>query len=1601
MKRSVLTLLSFVLLCCYTSLSAQNLSCNDQVNISLDENCGILDLSIDAFLEGPDVDETLYGLEILGINDVPVELDNQNDPNYIGAYAGQCLTFNVILLSNGNYCWGTVCLEDKILPSVTCDCETPYLADGVTPNPDCTFNCYEIWDLELLEEPGRNNEILPDFPDATDNCGDISPADVQLVFTPGPNCGDELVTRNLLYQYTDLNGNTQSVSCTQQFLFQGLTIGSVGETVNGAWDGYADVFVANSGDRPMSNIYTPQHTVTLPCGAGTSPADIAAIYDIDTPGRPAGIDRDDHSQTPNIIEHNEGYAYAYPYVVQAGWAGRFHAKPIDNNICNIYSVYEDLEYDACALDCYGNSKIARSWTILDWCEAESITFVQVIKRVDTDGPDVSGPNYEVSVDPWDCEAVYTVPAPEHLMDNCDKEATWSYSVPVGVPNSNGAVTLPIGVTPITYNAYDCCGNVSNYTFYVTVRDLTAPTVITKENLVINLTNTQSGGDAIAKLYAADVDNFSHDGCTDVAFEIRRAGSNDWCNPGSNTTFNNDGHSDDSDDDTDGGQYVVFCCEDAIDVDVHGTVFGMHDVVLRVWDDADNDGVFGSAGDNYNESWTTVRVEDKLDPIVVCPPHIELSCNEDYLEYDLTGRPYATLSCDDIECDQDPSDNFRRKPANSPPFVGEEIDAYNPSCRRGAIQRTWSCGGKTCTQWIIMRDTEDGDLTITWPEDETINCIESSGNEPEVVETLCELTGTSLQSDTFYFEDGACYTILNHWTVINWCDYDADDTDLNEQTDVEDDGLVPGLYTHTQVVKLIDTEKPVLALSDTCFAANADCVGENLAIWAAASDNGMCASAWLKWNVEVDMYSDWEVDYTYSSFLPADDDFYVAPTGGAAAMPIAYDESVVITNTFQSETITGGEELTIEELFGVDANTYAQAAIIRDKVEYIGYLEGLYDVDLDPECLSFNLVATADHPIYGAIFRELEEGTVDRYYFNFPEGHNISSGISSNDAVSLRVISETEIVVEIGAGFNFFPGETFKFDLQSVGESVHIALPNGLPNGCSSAHRVRWTVLDGCGNETSGTSFFTIEDKKKPTPYMLNLSSALMENGNVELWASDFDAGSFDNCSPQDYLLYTFSANVPPQLLDPTEEDPWYDEDGVASQNDYNNGNAESWNGALGTSSMIFNQDDLVEQEEKGGLLPLPIYVWDQCGNYDLAVVSLKLVDNGGDASANIGGRVASEDGVGLPGVTMSAISDQAGYPSSTVTGVNGEYMFAFNPMYNDYMISGAKNDDWLNGVTTLDLVLIQQHILGLNDLDSEFKLIAADASNDDKISAIDLIQLRKLILGIYAELPNNSSWALLNSSMNGETMVSDLENDVVDENFTAIKIGDVNGSAVASLLGESTELRSNRSLKLNLDQTSTGTNQIYTVSAENFNEVYGFQLTLEGVSELINIEANTLDINDSNFTVVNGALAMSWNSAKAISTSENEVLFTLTVSTIANAAISDRLVKTEAYVGSNLETLDIEINGLANQVENALGQNEPNPFKGQTVVGFSLANAGTATFTVFDITGKVVYNSTENYPAGNHNIVLTQSDLVGAANVLYYKIDSGDFTATKKMIILE
>ena len=121
--------------------------------------------------------------------------------------------------------------------------------------------------------------------------------------------------------------------------------------------------------------------------------------------------------------------------------------------------------------------------------------------------------------------------------------------------------------------------------------------------------------------------------------------------------------------------------------------------------------------------------------------------------------------------------------------------------------------------------------------------------------------------------------------------------------------------------------------------------------------------------------------------------------------------------------------------------------------------------------------------------------------------------------------------------------------------------------------------------------------------------------------------------------------------------------------------------------------------------------------------------------------------------------------------------------------------------------------------------------------------------------------------------------------------------------------------------------------------------------------------------------------------------------------ITSRATQAEAYVGQNLEIQNVAFNvtsedGTAEYDSYVLNQNEPNPFKDVTTISFYAPEDASATITVFDVTGKVVTVRDIDAVKGYNETQFTKSDL-GLSGILHYTLVSGDFTATKKMIITE
>ncbi len=146
------------------------------------------------------------------------------------------------------------------------------------------------------------------------------------------------------------------------------------------------------------------------------------------------------------------------------------------------------------------------------------------------------------------------------------------------------------------------------------------------------------------------------------------------------------------------------------------------------------------------------------------------------------------------------------------------------------------------------------------------------------------------------------------------------------------------------------------------------------------------------------------------------------------VPITLGSSVTVTNTFQSDAFTMGAEQAIEDLFQVPAGSLAATANVGAAVEFPAYLLNLYDIDIDENSIKFEVVAQSDDPTYMDLFRVLEAGTVDRYYLTFDAAQSVTEATSSNAAVNLRFDSNKVLVVEIGEGYDFKPGQNFTITL---------------------------------------------------------------------------------------------------------------------------------------------------------------------------------------------------------------------------------------------------------------------------------------------------------------------------------------------------------------------------------------------------------------------------------------------------------------------------------------------------------------------------------------------------------------------------------------------
>jgi len=288
-----------------------------------------------------------------------------------------------------------------------------------------------------------------------------------------------------------------------------------------------------------------------------------------------------------------------------------------------------------------------------------------------------------------------------------------------------------------------------------------------------------------------------------------------------------------------------------------------------------------------------------------------------------------------------------------------------------------------------------------------------------------------------------------------------------------------------------------------------------------------------------------------------------------------------------------------------------------------------------------------------------------------------------------------------------------------------------------------------------------------------------------------------------------------------------------------------------------------------------------------------------------------------------------------------------------------------------------------------------------------------LILGTYTELPNNSSWRFVDKSQvfsNAQNPFADVikesleyanvQSNMMNSDFVGAKIGDVDNTATPNQLVASDD-RSAGTLFFEVADRKVAAGEEFTVNFNAAEKNGGYQFTMN----LNNLEVVDV-VPGANMTAENFAVH-----ANAITTSvdANAGAFAVKFRAVNGGEISkmislsSRITKAEGYtVEGARQDVAFRFNGQNGVVVGAgfeLFQNTPNPVKNATNVSFNLPAAGEATLTITNVEGRIVKVVKGDFAKGLNTVSVNRADL--ETGVLFYQVQSGDFSAVKKMVVVE
>ena len=501
------------------------------------------------------------------------------------------------------------------------------------------------------------------------------------------------------------------------------------------------------------------------------------------------------------------------------------------------------------------------------------------------------------------------------------------------------------------------------------------------------------------------------------------------------------------------------------------------------------------------------------------------------------------------------------------------------------------------------------------------------------------------------------------------------------------------------------------------------------------------------------------------------------------------------------------------------------------------------------------------------------------------------------------------------------------------------------------YAVTYTAFDGCGNTSTATQQISVTDDSGPSAGCLNgLSIDLETGGGITIDAALFNLGSSDATTPASELIFSFGSDTTLQTL-------------------------------------TFDCTDL-------GTQAFELWVTDADGHQDFCPSFVNVLDGDGvcgDSLVDVGGGIYTLAGDPLPQTTVALNAT-----SALMTGPDGQYLFSNQAVGDPCTIQPAREFNFTEGVSTYDIVVLRNHVLGVAPITDPYLLLAADANGSGNISSLDGVEMQKVILYINPSFTNQRNWqfipadyAFQNPMHPLQEMVPDsyawpaLAGDVLDADFIAVKTGDLNGSINVPQLD---------------DPRAAGRGAAVTLPIENRYAEAGEEIE-------VRIPAATRAVQGTFFVDPDAVTLLEAHTPAATARAGQPDAAHVTALWYAGPGVTPEWltlrvrIQRAGYVSDWLRLTDRYTPAAAFRGPQALPLQlrfesppavvtfAPNPLLTRSRLRVSVTAAGPATLRLFDAAGRVVYQDQRMWKKGAQEWTLERNELPGAG-VYHYQLQT-------------